>query len=73
MKIDRIYINTPHTQRVHITFDDGSKYVSGEWETIAQACEFIDHMKQKYGRSEAYERRFQEWANFSEDKHPMTK
>ena len=72
-KIDRIYINTPHSQRVIILFDDGTRYESGEWETIEDALEYKDHMRDKYEMSEAYERRFQEWANFSEDKHSMTK
>ena len=72
-KIVRIYINNPHSQTVMVVFEDGTAYESGKWETIKEACEYIDFMKKKYGMSEAYDKRFEEWANFSEDKHPLRK
>lgn len=72
-KIDRIYINTPHSQSVVTLFEDGTRYESGEWQSIKEACDYVDFMIQKYGYGEAREKRFQEWANFSEDKHPMSK
>ena len=72
-KIDRIYINTPHSLRVIILFEDGTRYESQIWESIKEACDYKDSMLQKYGYTQSRETRFQEWANFSEDKHPMKK
>ena len=72
-KIDRIYIEESNgTKKVVVHFNNNTTREFTGFKTTCEAMDFKKVYKEKYGISEAYEKRFQEWANFSEDKHPMS-
>jgi len=73
-KIDRIYIRTNNgIYNVVVNFDNNSTREFTGFKTNCEAMDFIEVYKEKYGMSEAYEKRFQDWANFSNEKHLMSK
>ena len=73
-KIDRIYITEKMgVKTVVVHFDNNTTREFTSFKTTCEAMDFMKVYEEKYGMSEAYEKRFQEWANFSEDKHPMSK
>lgn len=73
-KIDKIYIaKSNDTNKVVVHFNNNTTREFTSFKTTCEAMDFVNVYKERYGMSEAFEKRFQEWANFSEDKHPMSK
>ena len=73
-KIDRIYIRTINgIHNVIVNFDNNTTRQFTDFKTIDEAIDFKEVYKEKYGMSEAHEKRFKDWLNLSEDKHPMSK